>query len=250
MFNETLSEGVLLQMKMSSSKLSAAYAISLLICLPISCTIHDGQSDSQALRNVHETENVGIFDSSFWEDYPEIEVEVINPESGSPSDSEEEVTDSTFVENHSDSETEAFTHNWEENDYTTYATYDEPSGVYFNITGFTVPAELTYNNAPIEISSSVRVPTSAEAPKEFVQRLIMQAVYEVLVQEKSNVSLTDELTSPNQFTVYTNYNPLECNVILHNPHAANNHCTTGLGNQCFIFEKNSNESMCSRSFYA
>ncbi|KAJ1348180.1 hypothetical protein KIN20_003426 [Parelaphostrongylus tenuis] len=82
----------------------------------------------------------------------------------------------------------------------------------FTVTGFTLPVAMVYST---EISVGARFPgiaTSQEVAKMFVQRLVMQTVFDVLESQARSALLPDAviLEILGQLTVMTNYDPMPC----------------------------------------
>ncbi|KAJ1362297.1 hypothetical protein KIN20_021812 [Parelaphostrongylus tenuis] len=80
----------------------------------------------------------------------------------------------------------------------------------FTVTGFTLPVAMVYSTTP-----DVRVPgiASSEAvARGFVERLLMQTVFDVLENQARNALLPDAVTSAilSQLTTTITYTPLMC----------------------------------------
>ncbi|KAJ1373651.1 hypothetical protein KIN20_036120 [Parelaphostrongylus tenuis] len=82
----------------------------------------------------------------------------------------------------------------------------------FTVTGFTLSVAMAYSTAP---SVQARVPgiaTSEAGATGFVQRLVEQAVFDVLESQARSAFLSDAVISTilNQLTVTVTYTPLMC----------------------------------------
>ncbi|KAJ1349172.1 hypothetical protein KIN20_004641 [Parelaphostrongylus tenuis] len=82
----------------------------------------------------------------------------------------------------------------------------------FTVTGFTLSVAMAYSTAP---SVQARVPgiaTSEAGATRFVQRLVKQAVFDVIESQARSAFLSDAVISTilNQLTVTVTYKPLMC----------------------------------------
>ncbi|KAJ1345910.1 hypothetical protein KIN20_000545 [Parelaphostrongylus tenuis] len=89
----------------------------------------------------------------------------------------------------------------------------------FTVSGFTLPAAMTYSTAS---AVSVQVPgiaPSPEAANSFVSRLMMQTVINVLELQGRSAGLPDAVISSilDQLMVRTTYGPLECKAVSVDP---------------------------------
>ncbi|KAJ1372095.1 hypothetical protein KIN20_034157 [Parelaphostrongylus tenuis] len=82
----------------------------------------------------------------------------------------------------------------------------------FNVTGFTLPVSMAYSTAPRVQAQFPGISTSEESAQAFVQRLVMQTVFDVLESQARNALLPDAVISAilGQLTVNINYTPLPC----------------------------------------
>ncbi|KAJ1369941.1 hypothetical protein KIN20_031554 [Parelaphostrongylus tenuis] len=85
----------------------------------------------------------------------------------------------------------------------------------FNVTGFALPVAMVYSTAP---DVQVQVPgiaTSEAGAIGFVQRLVMQTVFDVLESQARTALLPDAVISAilNQLTVRVTYAPLMCSKV-------------------------------------
>ncbi|KAJ1348154.1 hypothetical protein KIN20_003388 [Parelaphostrongylus tenuis] len=86
----------------------------------------------------------------------------------------------------------------------------------FIITGFTtLPLPMVYSSAA-NIGSFPGVAPDEAAARGFVQRLVMQTVFDVLESQARNALLPDALISSilDQLSVRINYNPLHCQLLI------------------------------------
>ncbi|KAJ1362124.1 hypothetical protein KIN20_021550 [Parelaphostrongylus tenuis] len=97
----------------------------------------------------------------------------------------------------------------------------------FTVTGFTLPVAMAYSTAPSVQAVVPGIATSESGATRFVQRLVMQAVFDVLESQARSALLSEAviLTILNQLTVTVTYTPLMCsnvrlNVMDVNPLAA------------------------------
>ncbi|KAJ1362277.1 hypothetical protein KIN20_021789 [Parelaphostrongylus tenuis] len=82
----------------------------------------------------------------------------------------------------------------------------------FTVTGFTLPVAMVYSTAPDVPPRVPGIATSAEGARRFVDRLIMQTVFDVLESQARNALLPDAVISAilSQLTVTVTYTPLMC----------------------------------------
>ncbi|KAJ1373648.1 hypothetical protein KIN20_036116 [Parelaphostrongylus tenuis] len=82
----------------------------------------------------------------------------------------------------------------------------------FTVTGFTLPVAMAYSTVPSVQAVIPGIATSVAGATGFVQRLVMQAVYDVLESQARSAFLSDAVISTilNQLTVTVTYAPLMC----------------------------------------
>ncbi|KAJ1348937.1 hypothetical protein KIN20_004345 [Parelaphostrongylus tenuis] len=82
----------------------------------------------------------------------------------------------------------------------------------FTVTGFTLPVAMAYSTAPDVPPQASGIATSAEGARRFVDRLIMQTVFDVLESQARSALLSDPVISAilSQLTVTVTYTPLMC----------------------------------------
>ncbi|KAJ1362301.1 hypothetical protein KIN20_021819 [Parelaphostrongylus tenuis] len=85
----------------------------------------------------------------------------------------------------------------------------------FTVTGFTLPVAMAYSTAPDVPPQVPGIATSAEGAKRFVDRLIMQTVFDVLESQARSALLSDAVISAilSQLTVTVTYTPLMCSKV-------------------------------------
>ncbi|KAJ1355887.1 hypothetical protein KIN20_013453 [Parelaphostrongylus tenuis] len=82
----------------------------------------------------------------------------------------------------------------------------------FTVTGFTLPVAMAYPTAPTVQAVVPGIATSEAGAMGFVQRLVMQTVFDVLGSQARSALLSDAVISTilNQLTVAVTYAPLMC----------------------------------------
>ncbi|KAJ1372604.1 hypothetical protein KIN20_034796 [Parelaphostrongylus tenuis] len=82
----------------------------------------------------------------------------------------------------------------------------------FTVTGFTLPVAMVYSTAPSVPTQVPGIATSETGAKGFVQRLVMQTVFDVLEIQARSALLPDAIISAilNQLLVTVSYTPLMC----------------------------------------
>ncbi|KAJ1353976.1 hypothetical protein KIN20_010837 [Parelaphostrongylus tenuis] len=82
----------------------------------------------------------------------------------------------------------------------------------FTVTGFTLPVVLAYSTSSAVLAQVPGIATSEAGAKGFVERLVMQTVFDVLESQARSALLPDAVISAilSQLTVTVNYTPLEC----------------------------------------
>ncbi|KAJ1364967.1 hypothetical protein KIN20_025166 [Parelaphostrongylus tenuis] len=98
---------------------------------------------------------------------------------------------------------------------------------------------MTFSSAAGAAAQVAGISTSANAARAFVNRAVMQAVFNVLEQQGRAAGLPDFIISSilNQLTVNINYAPLECkDVVVNHPNpAADIRTTMDTRPKCIIF---------------
>ncbi|KAJ1361747.1 hypothetical protein KIN20_037235 [Parelaphostrongylus tenuis] len=89
----------------------------------------------------------------------------------------------------------------------------------FTVTGFTLPVGMVYSSSP---DVRARVPGVAPGEGEaraFVQRLVMQTVFDVLENQARSALLPDAIISSilSQLTVNITYTPMMCQTVRNSP---------------------------------
>ncbi|KAJ1374973.1 hypothetical protein KIN20_038191 [Parelaphostrongylus tenuis] len=87
--------------------------------------------------------------------------------------------------------------------------------VTFTVTGFTLPVAMVYTEEPTVSARVPGVATSEAGAKAFVERLVMQTVFDVLESQGRKALLPDAViaTILDQLSVKTSYKPLECQMV-------------------------------------
>ncbi|KAJ1355771.1 hypothetical protein KIN20_013312 [Parelaphostrongylus tenuis] len=82
----------------------------------------------------------------------------------------------------------------------------------FSVSGFTLPVAMVYSTAPDVQAQVPGIATSEAGAIGFVQRLVMQTVFDVLESQARSALLPDAVISAilNQLTVTVTYAPLMC----------------------------------------
>ncbi|KAJ1371952.1 hypothetical protein KIN20_034000 [Parelaphostrongylus tenuis] len=85
----------------------------------------------------------------------------------------------------------------------------------FAVCGFKLPVAMVFSTSATASTQFSGIPTTLEAAKSFVSRLVMQTVIDVLEQQGRRAGLPDFIVSNilNQLTVQINYDPLECKTL-------------------------------------
>ncbi|KAJ1365599.1 hypothetical protein KIN20_025978 [Parelaphostrongylus tenuis] len=81
-----------------------------------------------------------------------------------------------------------------------------------SFSGFRLPVFMVYSEVQSVRVQAVGIASSRDAAKAFVERLVMQTVFEVLEQQGRSALLSDAIISAilSQLRVQINYDPLEC----------------------------------------
>ncbi|KAJ1357653.1 hypothetical protein KIN20_015838 [Parelaphostrongylus tenuis] len=87
--------------------------------------------------------------------------------------------------------------------------------VTFTVTGFTLPVAMVYTEEPNVFARVPGIATSEAEAKAFVERLVMQTVFDVLESQGRNALLPDAViaTILGQLSVKTTYQPLKCQLV-------------------------------------
>ncbi|KAJ1354245.1 hypothetical protein KIN20_011119 [Parelaphostrongylus tenuis] len=90
----------------------------------------------------------------------------------------------------------------------------------FTVTGFTLPVSMVYTGNPVVSAQFTRIANSEAAARGFVQRLVIQTVFDVLESQARSALLPDAVISAilDQLNVTVNYRPIDCNEVV-NPGA-------------------------------
>ncbi|KAJ1368921.1 hypothetical protein KIN20_030281 [Parelaphostrongylus tenuis] len=82
----------------------------------------------------------------------------------------------------------------------------------FNVSGFTLPVGMAYSTAPDVQAQFPGIATSEGGAQAFVQRLVIQTVFDVLESQARSALLPDAVISAilGQLTVNISYRPLAC----------------------------------------
>ncbi|KAJ1374976.1 hypothetical protein KIN20_038193 [Parelaphostrongylus tenuis] len=87
--------------------------------------------------------------------------------------------------------------------------------VTFTVTGFTLPVAMVYSEEPTVSARVPGVATSEAGAKAFVERLVMQTVFDVLESQGRNALIPDAVIAAilDQLSVKTSYKPLQCQMV-------------------------------------
>ncbi|KAJ1351362.1 hypothetical protein KIN20_007353 [Parelaphostrongylus tenuis] len=87
--------------------------------------------------------------------------------------------------------------------------------ITFTVTGFTLPVAMVYTEEPNVLARVPGVATSEAGAKWFVERLVMQTVFDVLESQGRNALLPDAViaTILGQLSIKTSYKPLKCQMV-------------------------------------
>ncbi|KAJ1353978.1 hypothetical protein KIN20_010768 [Parelaphostrongylus tenuis] len=82
----------------------------------------------------------------------------------------------------------------------------------FTVTGFTLPVAMAYSTATAVLAQVPGIATTEAGARGFVERFVMQTVFDVLESQARSALLPDAVISAilSQLTVTVNYTPLEC----------------------------------------
>ncbi|KAJ1369584.1 hypothetical protein KIN20_031073 [Parelaphostrongylus tenuis] len=82
----------------------------------------------------------------------------------------------------------------------------------FTVSGFSLPVSMVYSGVANVQTEVHGIATSRDAAKAFVERLVMQAILDILEQQGRSALLPDAITSSilDQLRVQINYDPMEC----------------------------------------
>ncbi|KAJ1361582.1 hypothetical protein KIN20_020865 [Parelaphostrongylus tenuis] len=85
----------------------------------------------------------------------------------------------------------------------------------FTVTGFTLPVAMAYSTSTAVLAQVPGIATSEAGAKGFVERLVMQTVFDVLESQGRSALLPDAVISDilSQLNVTVNYTPLECPLV-------------------------------------
>ncbi|KAJ1368267.1 hypothetical protein KIN20_029359 [Parelaphostrongylus tenuis] len=85
----------------------------------------------------------------------------------------------------------------------------------FTVTGFTLPVSMAYTDMTDVIARVPGIATSRERAQAFVERLVMQTVFDVLESEARSALLPDAVISAilGQLSVKITYEPLPCPIV-------------------------------------
>ncbi|KAJ1363995.1 hypothetical protein KIN20_023976 [Parelaphostrongylus tenuis] len=85
----------------------------------------------------------------------------------------------------------------------------------FTVNGFSLPVAMVYSTAADAPTRVPGIATSKEGAKRFVERLVLQTVFDVLENQARSALLPDAVTSAilSQLTVAVTYTPLVCTKI-------------------------------------
>ncbi|KAJ1354813.1 hypothetical protein KIN20_011862 [Parelaphostrongylus tenuis] len=88
--------------------------------------------------------------------------------------------------------------------------------ITFTATGFTLPVAMAYTELPTVPVKSPTIATSEAGAKAFVERLVMQTVFNVLESQGRKALLPNAVISTifGQLSVWTNYKPMRYNMVL------------------------------------
>ncbi|KAJ1361983.1 hypothetical protein KIN20_021381 [Parelaphostrongylus tenuis] len=96
----------------------------------------------------------------------------------------------------------------------------------FTVSGFTLPVNMAYSTDSAVAARVPGIATSANGAKGFVQRLVMQTVFDVLENQGRSALLPEAVISTilSQLNVTTNYEPSVCVTPQSISKTSNNHC--------------------------
>ncbi|KAJ1357498.1 hypothetical protein KIN20_015660 [Parelaphostrongylus tenuis] len=82
----------------------------------------------------------------------------------------------------------------------------------YTVTGFTLPVAMAYSTSTAVLAQVPGIATSEAGAKGIVERLVMQAVFDVLENQARSALLPDAVISAilSQLSVTVNYTPLDC----------------------------------------
>ncbi|KAJ1356463.1 hypothetical protein KIN20_014190 [Parelaphostrongylus tenuis] len=82
----------------------------------------------------------------------------------------------------------------------------------FTVSGFSLPVSMVYSGVATVQTEVHGIATSRDAAKAFVERLVMQAILDILEQQGRSGLLPDAIISSilDQLRVQINYDPMEC----------------------------------------
>ncbi|KAJ1365869.1 hypothetical protein KIN20_026330 [Parelaphostrongylus tenuis] len=106
----------------------------------------------------------------------------------------------------------------------------------FNVTGLTtLPVAMVYSTAPDVQAQVPGISSSKGSAQAFVQRLVMQTVFDVLERQARSALLSDSVISAilSQLEVRITYTPLECQKFTRTPTMDNEMDTI---NRCIIID--------------
>ncbi|KAJ1363267.1 hypothetical protein KIN20_023095 [Parelaphostrongylus tenuis] len=84
--------------------------------------------------------------------------------------------------------------------------------ISFSVSGFRLPVSMVYSEVASIRAQAAGIATSKDTVKGFVERLVMQTVFDVLEQQGRSALLPDAIISSilGQLRIQINYDPLEC----------------------------------------
>ncbi|KAJ1363047.1 hypothetical protein KIN20_022802 [Parelaphostrongylus tenuis] len=109
----------------------------------------------------------------------------------------------------------------------------------FTVSGFTLPVQMTWTSNQAVAAQLPGILRSAADVQSFVQRLIMQAIFDVLEQQGHSAGLVDAVIASilNQLTVRMTYQPLHCQMVAIDPMPATMlEYMMAMPESCFILE--------------
>ncbi|KAJ1366611.1 hypothetical protein KIN20_027305, partial [Parelaphostrongylus tenuis] len=82
----------------------------------------------------------------------------------------------------------------------------------FTVSGFNLPVSMVYTREVTIRTEAPGIAPTKEAAKGFIERLVMQTVFDVLEQQGRSALLSDAIISNilSQLKIQINYDPLEC----------------------------------------
>ncbi|KAJ1354537.1 hypothetical protein KIN20_011514 [Parelaphostrongylus tenuis] len=86
----------------------------------------------------------------------------------------------------------------------------------FNVTGFTLPVAMVYSTASDVQARVPGISTSVAGAKGFVERLVMQTIFDVLERQGHSALLSDTVISMilSQLRVQISYEPMNCQTVV------------------------------------